>query len=77
MTLIHNERIKLRANALNTAATSCFALGVLAPTAAAFYNVASDHVPVHIAVIGIVLWFEIAYYLQTGAQACLKGLRDD
>jgi hypothetical protein len=38
MSLIHNERIKLLAVALNTAATSSFAIGVLAPMAAAFYN---------------------------------------
>jgi hypothetical protein len=36
MTMIHNERTKLTAAAFDTAATSCFTMGVLAPLAAAF-----------------------------------------
>lgn len=36
--LVHNERTKLFAAALNTAATSSFTVGVLAPVAAAFYG---------------------------------------
>ena len=34
--MIHNERTKLTAAAFDTAATSCFTVGVLAPLAAAF-----------------------------------------
>jgi hypothetical protein len=38
VSLIHNERTKLLALAFNTAATSAFTVGVLAPVAAAFYD---------------------------------------
>ena len=38
MSLIHNERTKLLALAFNTAATSAFTVGVLAPVAAAFHD---------------------------------------
>jgi hypothetical protein len=75
-TLIHNERIKLRANALNTMATSRFAIGVLAPIATSFYNLTSDHVPVHTVVIGIVLWFGAAWWLHQQATRVLEGLRE-
>ena len=40
---VRNERTKLTANALNTAATSSFTIGVLAPIAAAFYNVGNPN----------------------------------
>lgn len=43
MSLIANEQTKLTAAALNTAATSSFTVGVLAPVAAAFYNVGGKH----------------------------------
>jgi hypothetical protein len=33
--LVRNERIKLLANAFNTASTTCFAVGVAAPLAGA------------------------------------------
>ena len=41
MSLIHNERTKLLATALNAAAGSSFTVGVLVPIAAAFYNVSA------------------------------------
>jgi predicted tellurium resistance membrane protein TerC len=74
--LIHNERVKLRAAALNTMATSCFAIGVLAPIATSFYNLTADHVPVHTIVAGIVLWFGVAFWLHEQAKHALKGLKE-
>ncbi len=38
VSLVHNERVKLLALVLNAAATSAFTFGVLAPVAAAFYD---------------------------------------
>ena len=39
MSLVHNERTKLLATALNTAATSCFTVGIATPAAGYIYNV--------------------------------------
>ena len=72
--LIHNERIKLRANALNTAATSSFAIGVLAPLASALYGVQPDRLHAITLVIGVVAWFVAAIYTHSRAQAVLGGL---
>jgi predicted tellurium resistance membrane protein TerC len=74
--VIHNERVKLRAGALNTMATSCFAIGVLAPIATSFYNLISDHVPVHTVVLGIVLWMAAAIGLHQQATRALEGLKE-
>ena len=38
VSLVNNERVKLLALVLNAAATSAFTFGVLAPVAAAFYD---------------------------------------
>lgn len=76
MSLIHNERTKLTANALNTAATSSFAIGVLAPVAAAFYNIgATNRVPLFVLVIGTAVWLMCAGVLHLAARHVLKGLR--
>ncbi len=57
MSLIHNERIKLLANVLNGAATSSFAVGVLAPIAAAFYSAGgTPSVSLPTVAIGAVIW---------------------
>jgi predicted tellurium resistance membrane protein TerC len=74
--LIHNERVKLRAAALNAMATSCFAIGVLAPIATSFYNLTSDHVPVHTVVLGIVLWFAAATLMHRRARHALEELKE-
>jgi predicted tellurium resistance membrane protein TerC len=75
-TIVHNEQVKLRAAALNTMATSCFAIGVLAPIATSFYNLTSDHVPVHTVVLGIVLWMAAAVGLHRQAIRMLEGLKE-
>ena len=67
----------MRANSLNTGATSCFSIGVLGPLAAAFYNVKSDGMPLHVVIIGVAFWFGCAYILHKRAQAALGGLQDD
>jgi hypothetical protein len=76
VTLIRNEQTKLLAAALNTGATSSFAIGVLAPVAAAFYNVnGANHVPVEVLALGAVVWIGAACTLHLAARYVLKGLR--
>ncbi len=52
MSLIHNERTKLLALAFNTAATSAFTVGVLAPVAAAFYDFGTPRQPPKAVILG-------------------------
>jgi hypothetical protein len=75
MSLIHNERTKLTANAFNTAATSCFTLGVLAPMAAAFYNVGPGAISFRSIVLGAAIWLCIALVLHYNARRQLGGLK--
>jgi hypothetical protein len=77
MSLVHNERTKLLANALNTGATSSFAIGVLAPMAAAFYNVGGG-TPIRFAVlaVGTAIWILVAIGLHLAARETLKRLRE-
>jgi hypothetical protein len=75
MSLVENEQTKLLAGALNTAATSSFAIGVLAPMAAAFYSVGTTRVPVPTVVLGIVIWLSAAVTLHFGARQVLKALK--
>ena len=55
MSLIHNERAKLLALAFNTAATSAFTVGVLAPVAAAFYDLGTSRQPPKAVILGAFL----------------------
>ena len=77
MSLVYNERTKLLANALNTAGTSSFAIGVLAPMAASFYNVGGGP-PVKLGLLlaGTAVWIVAAIGLHMGAREILKGLRE-
>lgn len=77
MSLIHNERVKLLANVLNGAATSSFAVGVLAPIAAAFYSVAgTPRVSLVSIIAGAVIWLLLAIALHLAARRVLGGLRE-
>jgi len=76
MSLIQNERTKLLASALNTAATSSFAIGVIAPMAAVFYNV-NQPPPILALLLGIVLWFTAAIGLHLAARYILGRLLDE
>ena len=74
MHTVHNARVTLLANLLNTMAGSSFTVGVAAPIAAAFfYNPAGLRL---IAVfIGASVWIVIAIVLHLLAQRVLGGLR--
>lgn len=76
MSVVENERTKLTAAALNTGATSSFTVGVLAPVAAAFYNVGgSVHVPLGVLIAGAFGWFAAAAALHLAARHVLGALR--
>lgn len=78
MSLIHNERIKLTATALNAAAGSSFTVGVLAPMAAAFYSLGSTTgVGLETVILGAVIWILTAVALHLAARHVLGGLKDD
>ena len=74
--LVHNERTKLLALALNTASTSAFTVGVLAPVAAAFYNFSLPGLPLHFLVVGAALWILLAVVLHLLARRLLGELRE-
>lgn len=77
MSLIHNERLKLTANALNTAAGSSFTVGVLAPLVAAFYDVSGAYkVAVWKIVLGAVVWLSTAVVLHLSARRVLGSLKE-
>jgi hypothetical protein len=73
---IRNERIRLTATYLNTAAGSSLAIGVLTPVAAAFfYNAAPSGLRVAWIVIGIAFWSVTSLVLHFLARWILRGLR--
>lgn len=76
MSLIHNERTKLLATAINSAAVSSFTVGVLAPIAAAFYQVGNTSVPTGITILGTGIWIFAALAIHLAARVVLAGLRE-
>jgi hypothetical protein len=77
MSLIHNEKTKLLATALNAAAGSCFTVGVLAPMAAAFYNLKASAGPsLATIIIGAVVWLSSSAALHLAARHVLGGLKE-
>jgi hypothetical protein len=72
---IHNARVTLFANLLNTMAGSSFTVGVAAPIAAAFfYNPAGL---TRTAVFGgAAIWLFVTVALHIAAQRVLGGLRE-
>jgi hypothetical protein len=74
--LVFNERLKLTAATLNTAATSSLTVGVLAPLAAAFYDVGGSRLlPVAPLVLGAALWISGVVALHIMARMVLGALR--
>lgn len=76
MSLIQNERIKLLASAFNTAATSSFTVGVLAPLAASFYDVGAQPFALRSLLLGTLVWFSACVVLHLSAQRILRNLRE-
>ena len=73
-TVIHNERVKLRATLFNSAAGSCFAVGVAAPIAAGLFYGASN-ISLRAILTGVIFWLLAAYTLHRLALRALGGLR--
>jgi hypothetical protein len=75
VSLIHNERTKLLALAFNTAATSAFTVGVLAPVAAAFYDLGSSRQSPKAVMLGAFFWIGAAVVLHLAARRVLGWLK--
>jgi hypothetical protein len=71
---IHNERVKLRATLLNSAASSCFTVGVAAPIAAGvFYG--AGNISLRALGAGVIFWLFAAWVLHRAARRALRGLQ--
>lgn len=75
MSLIHNERVKLLALAFNTAATSAFTVGVLAPVAATFYDLGTSREAPRTVVLGALLWIGASVVLHLAGRRVLGWLK--
>lgn len=69
MSLIHNERTKLLANALDRASTAPLAVGFIAPVVGAGISTNWG------AVVGTVIWLSAALALHLMARHVLGGLK--
>lgn len=76
MSLVENERTKLLATALNTAATSCFTVGIATPLAGYLYNVSGFRSIIGLLelVLGVSYWFIAATGLHLGGRRVLGKL---
>jgi hypothetical protein len=76
VSLIHNERTKLTANALDRASTACLTVGVLGPAAAALYGL-GDRFPAQVLpiMLGALLWLTAAAVLHWLSRRTLGRLQ--
>ena len=76
MRLVHNERLKLTAGALNTAATSCFTVGIATPLAGYLYNIGGLRSALGIAelAIGLTGWRLAAVSPTFGGEIRAQGV---
>jgi multisubunit Na+/H+ antiporter MnhG subunit len=76
MSLIHNERKRLLANALDRASTACFTVGIATPVAGYLYNVGNIGETISAVRLGLGLfgWLLAAVTLHLLARRPLKGL---
>lgn len=77
MSLIENERTKLLATGLNTAASSCFTVGIATPLAGYLYNVSGFRALVGVGelVLGVGYWFVAVTVIHLAARRVLGKLR--
>jgi hypothetical protein len=69
-----DEKIKLTANSLDRASTACLAVGVIAPLAAAFYDLEPSGSGWKSLVLGALIWLLAAIALHYAARRALNGL---
>lgn len=76
MSLIHNERTKLTANALDRASTACLTVGALGPAVASLYGLGGGGAPSHgvLIAIGSIFWLTAAAVLHFMARSVLGRL---
>ena len=76
MSLIGNEHTKLLATALNTAATSCFTVGIATPLAGYVYNVSGyrSQIGATELALGVACWLAAAVGLHLAARRVLRNL---
>jgi hypothetical protein len=74
VSLVHNEKTKLLAAAVDRAATASLTVGVLGPIAAAFYNVPGFSAGLWPTVVGTACWLLLAFILHLEAQRILRRL---
>lgn len=76
MSLVHNERTKLLANALDRASTACLTVGVLGPSAAALYGISGGaSIIVPLIAIGSLFWLAASAVLHWLARLVLGRLK--
>jgi hypothetical protein len=73
--LVRNERTKLLANAFDRASTACFTVGVIAPLAAATYNLGGVTPGPLALVLAALIWLSAAVVLHLLARAILGLLK--
>lgn len=77
MSQIPNEQTKLLATALNTAATSCFTVGIATPIAGYVYNVGNLQTLLapYILALGVLGWLSAAIIIHLRARRILTRLK--
>lgn len=77
MSLVHNERTKVTAAYLNSAASAFFGAGVVAPLAAAVFGLTGSGSPVSTLtiVIGVTIFIVVSIGFHLAARYVLKGLK--
>ena len=75
MSLIHNERRKLTATALNGLAVTTMAAGFIAPIVAVSYGVSTVSGSLYFAAVGVI-WFLVAIGIHIAAIGLLGGLKE-
>jgi len=74
MSLVHNEKTKLLAAAIDRAGTASLTVGVLGPLAAAFYQVTGFITGFWPTLVGTLCWLMLALILHIEAQRVLRRL---
>jgi hypothetical protein len=75
-TLVFNEQTKLLANAYDRLSTACVSVGVLAPIAGAYLNLAGPNLPDSNFIVCCVTYLFAGYVFNRLSLRVLKGLRE-
>jgi hypothetical protein len=75
MSLIHNERLKLLANALDRASTACLMIGIITPVAGYLYGLSRYSGGSGFLIAVLCVWLVAAVGLHLAARRVLGGLR--